>query len=422
MKNYILAIVLLIFAFSSGLAQQGSSPWLTETERAKFETLRIAGSEALFNLDYETARKSFKEMAQAFPNYPAGPQFLADSLWIETLYETRRLQSSLYGGDDSFYSTSDDKADPAIVDQFRTLTRQARLLAEARLKQNPSDPEALYFLGAIEGLKASFEEAVERRHFAALKDGSDAVDRHREVIKLDPSYHDAEITIGLYDFTVGSLPLPVKLIAGVAGFRGSRKRGLATLECVTREGRWVRDEARTLLIVLYTREKRYAEAAALGKELAAKYPRNYLYRLEAADALVSQAALERAASQNNTTATTAIENEAFATFDSLLKDKAVRDTAARAFDLIHFKYGEALMTAGRYDRAAKELLAAAEVPGAQEGLVTMSHLYAARALDLAGKRNDALTQYRAVLARPNVYDAHDQAQTGLKEAFKKKLT
>ena len=403
-------------------AQQPATPWLTENERAQFEALRLTGSEALFNLDYETARKSFKEMAQAFPNYPAGPQFLADSLWIETLYQTRRLQSSLYGGDDSFYSTSDDKVDPSIVDQFRSLTRQARLLTEARLKQYPRDTEALYFMGAIQGLKASFEEAVERRHFAALKDGSDAVDRHREVIKLDPSYHDAEITIGLYDFTVGSLPLPVKLIAGVAGFRGSKKRGLATLERVTREGHWIRDEARTLLIVLYTREKRYAEAAAIGKELAAKYPRNYLYRLEAADALVYQAALERAANTDGAAVTTAIENEAFATFDSLLKDKAVRDTAARAFDLIHFKYGEALMTAGLYDHAAKEFLAAAEVPGAQQGLATMAHLYAARALDLAGKRNDALTQYRSVLARPNVYDAHDQAQSGLKEAFKKKLT
>ncbi|HMJ25032.1 MAG TPA: hypothetical protein VK475_04365 [Pyrinomonadaceae bacterium] len=421
MKKFFVSMLLVLFISLLGLSSVCSAQqaWLTETERARFETLRIVGSEALFNLDYETARKSFKEMAVAFPKYPAGPQFLADSLWIETLYQTRRLQSSLYGDDDTFYSTSDDKADPATVEKFRDLTRQARQLAEARLKQYPRDVEALYFLGAIEGLKASFEEAVERRHFAALKDGSDAVDRHREVIKLDPTYHDAEITIGLYDFTVGSLPLPVKLFAGIAGFRGSKKRGLATLERVTKEGHWIRDEARTLLIVLYAREKRFAEAAAYAKELAAKYPRNYLYRLEAADALVSQAALERA--ENKSTTTTA-ENEAFATFDSLLKDKAVRDTAARAFDLIHFKYGEALMTAGLYDRAAKEFLAAAEVPGAQQGLATMAHLYAARALDLAGKRNDAMSQYRAVLARPNVYDAHDQAQSGLKEAFKKKLT
>lgn len=413
-------LVLVVLAALPAVAQQTNSAWLTEAERAKFEALRITGSEALFNLDYETARKSFKEMTQAFPKYPAGPQFLADSLWIETLYQTRRLQSSIYGGDDSFYSTGDDKTDPELVDQFRTLTRQARLLTEARLKLYPKDVEALYFLGVIEGLKAAFEEAVERRHFAALKDGSDAVDRHREVIKLDPNYHDAEITIGLYDFTVGSLPLPVKLIAGVAGFRGSKKRGLATLERVAKEGRWVHDEAKTLLIVLYTREKRYTEAAAIARELAAKYPPNYLYRLEAADALVLQAAQEREA--NHATETTAAETEAFATFESLLKDKVVRNSAARAFDLIHFKYGEALMTAGQYEKAAKEFLASADVPGAQQGLATMAHLYAARALDLAGKRNDAVTQYRAVLARPNVYDAHDQAQTGLKEAFKKKLT
>lgn len=419
MKNSILAIVLVLLAGSAGFAQQTSSAWLNDTDRAKMESLRVAGFEALFNLDYEAARKNFREMAEALPNYPAGPQFLATSLWIESLYQSRRLQSSLYDSD-SFYSQNEDKADPRTVDQFRTWTRQARLLAEARLKQSPRDPEALYFLGATEGLKASFEEAVERRHLAALKDGSDAVDRHREVIKLDPSYHDAEITIGLYDYTVGSLPLAYKILAGIAGFHGSKKRGLAAIERVTKEGRWARDDAKTLLIVLYTREKRFAESAALARELGVKYPRNYLYRLEAADALVSQAALEREA--NHSTATTAIENEAFATFEALLRDKAVRDTAARALDLIHFKYGEALQTAGQYERAAKEFLAAADTAKAQAGLATMAHLYAARALDLAGKRNDALTQYRAVLARPNVYDAHEQAQAGLKEAFKKKLT
>ena len=416
-NRFLSATFFLLCVALPAVAQQ---PWLTETERATFEKLRIAGSEALFNLDYDSARKSFKQMATEFPNYPAGPQFLADTLWAETLYQTRRMQSSLYSDDDTFYSSGDDKVDPKIVEDFRTLTRQARVLTEARLKQNPRDVEALYFMGAIQGLKASFEEAVERRHFAALKDGSDAVDKHREVIKLDPNYRDAEITIGLYDYTVGSLPLPVKLMAGVMGFRGSKKRGLATLERVAKEGNWIHDEAKTLLIVLYTREKRFGEAAAYARELAAKYPRNYLYRLEAADALVSQAALDR--QTNQATGVTATEKEAFATFDALLNDKTVRDTSSRYFDLIHFKYGEALMTAGEYERAAKEFMASADAPGAQQGLATMAHLYAARSLDLAGKRNDAMTQYRAVLARPNVYDAHDQAQAGLKEAYKKKLT
>ena len=93
--RYSLAIAILLFLPAVVGAQAAPASWLTDVERAKFEKLRIAGSEALFNLDYEAARKNFKEMADAFPNYPSGPQFLADTLWAETLYQTRRLQSSL---------------------------------------------------------------------------------------------------------------------------------------------------------------------------------------------------------------------------------------------------------------------------------------------------------------------------------------
>jgi len=45
-------------------------------------------------------------------------------------------------------------------------------------------------------------------------------------------------------------------------------------------------------------------------------------------------------------------------------------------------------------------------------------LYAARAYDVAGKRDEAVAQYKEVLARPNVYDAHDEAKKGLKQAYR----
>lgn len=414
-RSYAVILIIILLGSVPCLAQQPTGSWLNESDQAKLESLRADGFEALFNLDYERARRDFHEVARLFPTHPAGPQFLAAGLWIETLYETRRLQASLYSSD-SFYSPNDDKADPKIVEQFRVWTREAKKLAEARLKQNPKDAEAHYYLGATAGLKASFEEAVERRHFAAMRDGSDAVDHHRDVIKLDPNFHDAEITIGLYDYVLGTLPLAAKILVGVTGARGSKKRGLAAIERVTKEGKWARDDARTLLIVLYTRERRFADALVLARELAAKYPRNYLFRLEAADALVAQAAIERKA--NHVSAVASAEREAFATFEELLHDRTVRDTAARAFDLIHFKYGEALLTAGQADRAAKEFLATTTLPHGEPGLVTMAHLFAGRSLDVVGKRNEALAEYRAVLARVNVYDAHDLARKGIKEPFK----
>jgi len=407
---------MLMLTACSVSAQQ---PWLTDAERERFEALRRSGLEALYNIDYDKAERDFKDIVKLLPNHPGGYQLLAARLWIKTLYESRRLQSSLYNSE-GFYSNGDDKVDPKIVTEFRNLTRQSKLLAEAKLKQEPKNIEALDFLANTEGLKAAFEEAVERRHFAALRDGNDAVSHHREVLKLDPKYIDAQITIGLYEYVVGSLPLPVKILAGATGYRGSKRRGLQMLEQVAKEGRWAQDDAKSVLIVLYTREKRYADVLELSRELSAKYPRNYLLRLESADALVALAGVKR--KEKDFAGAVQAEKEAFATFDELLRDRNVRDSAARALDLIHFKYGEVLLMAGYHERAAKEFLAATKVERAEPGLVTMAHLYAARAYDAGGKRDEALAQYKAVLARPNVYDAHEAAKRGLRHAYRSEVS
>jgi tetratricopeptide (TPR) repeat protein len=408
-------LVLLLMATFCVRAQQSLSPWLSDDERARFETLRRSGLDALYNIDYDKAQRDFKEIVQLYPNHPGGYQLLAARVWIKTLYESRRLQSSLYSSE-SFYTNGDDKVDPTVVAEFRNLSREAKRLAEAKLKQDPKNLEALDFLANTEGLKAAFEEAVERRHFAALRDGNDAVNHHRDVLKLDPKYIDAQITIGLYEYVVGSLPLPIKVLAGVTGFRGSKKRGLSMLEQVAKEGRWAQDDAKTVLVLLYTREKRFADVLTLTRELSAKYPRNYLLRLETADALVALAGVKR--KDKDLAGAVQAEKEAFATFDELLRDRNAREAAVRALDLIHFKYGEVLLMAGQTDRAAKEFLSSTKVEHAEPGLVTMAHLYAARAFDASGKREDALAQYKAVLSRPNVYDAHDEAKKGLRQAYK----
>jgi hypothetical protein len=380
---------------------------------ARLDELRAAGFEALFNLDYETARKNFKEIVRLFPDHPAGPQFLAAALWAKALNESRRLQSTLYTTE-SFYEQKEDKPDPRMVEEFRDLTRTAAQLAKARLRRNPKDVEALYSLGATEGLKAAFGTTIQRSFMSALSDGSSSVERHREVLKLDPSFHDAELTIGFYDYVVGTLPAPVKLLASVVGTRGSKKRGLATLQRVAAEGRWAKDDARALLIVLFKRERRYGDALAMASELGAKYPRNYLFKLEAADALVSLAEVERGAGRE--AEAKKAETEALAVFDALVRDRA----AARSLDRIHFLYGEALVGAGQPESAAKEFLAAAAATGAEPGMATLAHLQAARAYDLAGKRPDALAQYRIVLTRPDSSNAHEQAKQGLKEPYKLK--
>ena len=114
----------------------------------------------------------------------------------------------------------------------------------------------------------------------------------------------------------------------------------------------------------------------------------------------------------------ATAGEAYAIYEALLYDKEVSGTAARLTDLIHFRYGEALLKTGRTEQAAAEFLAAAKSAGADEGLATMAHLYAARSLDACDKRPEAVAQYHVVLSRPDVYDAHEEARQGLRERYK----
>lgn len=390
----------------------------TISVRSNYDQLRERGYTAAFNLDYEGARRSFEEMTRLQPDNPAGPLFLATNVWMKSLYDSRRLQSSLYNSD-SFYSETEEKVDPRVQEQFRAFARQAKTLAEAKLKRDPKDVEALYLLGSIEGLKAAFSAAVERSFISALRDGQRSVDRHREVLKLDPQYKDAEMTIGLYDYVVGDLPLPVKVMASVGGIRGSKKRGLETLERVAREGQWARDNAKVILLALLKREDRYTEALALANELSATYPKNFIFRLEAADALVWQAAQQRkniTSTNNNSVPQT--EREAFAIFEALLRDTGVRRIAP-SLDLIYFRYGEALLAANYPERAAAQFMQSTMAANAQYQMQTLAHLRAAQALDLAGKRAEALAQYRIVVARPNVYDSHAEAEKGLREAYRK---
>lgn len=383
-------------------------------DQKRFDTMRAEGFDALYNLDYEGARRRFRDIATAYPTHPAGYELLAASLWLKTLNESRRLQASLYNNE-GFYKEKDDKVDPKVQAEFRELTRKTEELCEARLKANPKDADALYYLGAVEGLKAAWGSMVERSFMSAMSNGKDSVSHHRDLIKLDPTYIDAKVTIGMYDYVVGALPPLVKLGATMIGYRGSKKRGIATLEEVAREGRFARDDAKTMLIALLKRERRYREAYNYASELAAKYPRNYLLKMEAADALVSQADAERATDPEAAKKT---EAEAFAVFDSLLAPGHGPAAPRVPLDLVHYNYGDALLVAGQAERAAKELAAAAAVPGAEASMVTRARLRGAQALDLAGRRDEAVAQYKAVLARPNVYDSHEDAKRGLKEPYR----
>src|SRR5262249_37166471 len=136
-------------------------------------------------------------------------------------------------------------------------------------------------------------------------------------------------------------------------------------------------------------QKNYREALKLLEELTVKYPRNYLYGLDRAAALGRMD----------------MGCESYAAFDQILNN----DRAQALVDLIHYKYGEALLASGEFARASEQFIAVTETPRADSALVSLARLGQGQSLDAMGQRASALEQYQIVLAREDVFDSHDRA-------------
>lgn len=353
MRSIVIILFTLVFTVS-GVAQ---------VERSRLDTLRAEGYDALYNLDYDGARKHFQKMIDVAPDHPAGAQCFASSLWIQHLNEAWELKATLYSTDTE--ASEKKRIDRKQVEEFHKWIRRAKALAEARLRKNPKDIESLYFLGAAKGLEAAFAGSVEHKYTAALRTGSASVDHHRDVLKLAPEFRDAELTIGLQNYIIGSLSLPLKMLVATMGVRGSKKRGLEALERVADEGHWARDMARVLLIDLYKREKRWNDSVGMARALSEKYPRNYLFKLQMADALVSQILTLR----KQKTASGTEEKEVLSIFAAMFRDRRLD---ASTIDVVHFRFGEALLALGQPEAAAKEFTAVVGRAGADAELKTMA--------------------------------------------------
>ena len=366
---------------------------------AEFNSLRVRGNDALYNLDYQTARELFQQMIRLAPDHPAGYVYLANNFWLETLNAGRRLSSSLYSGG-SFYEqdAEQDKVDLKREREFSELIRRALAVATARLQKDAKDAEALYYQGAALGVRAGYNVTVKRSFRRAIGDANESITIQRKVVKLDPNYVDAYLSIGLYDYIIDELPWVWRTLARLAGLSGSKKRGIERLEMVTKSGKYTADDARVLLIGIYTRERQPERALEMITYLASKYPQNYLLGIERAGMLFR---MNRPAEGNQA-------------YGDLLKDSRIAQAAA---DVVNYQWGEALMAKGDYAEAVEHYNEVIKWSKADASLVSLGHLHAGQALDSLGKREQAIAEYQVVLKRENVFDSHKVAGEGVKKPY-----
>jgi hypothetical protein len=279
------------------------------------------------------------------------------------------------------------------------IRRSKRVLA---VREN--DREAIYFWGATESVVSAYEATIRRSYFAAYRAGRRALKQHEKLLELDPSWADAHLVPGIYKYTMATLPRSVKILLFLIGMKGSKEKGAEHIKIAVQGGVRTTWGARLSLIVLETREKRYAEALHYLRELEAKFPKNPLFPLEKGWVhLLEQdwSAARRTfrAAQKKQRLQKPHYNRVHPSFILLRLGETY---------LFDKRVGEAL---GRFDEA----LAKRDIPDTVRSVL---HLRRGQAYDSLRRREDARAEYETTIRLDTDKASHRLARRYLKTPFR----
>jgi tetratricopeptide (TPR) repeat protein len=365
-----------------------------------------SGFDHFYNLDYDEAILDFQQAVRLQPGDPGLRNHLAQAALFRAMFRAGALESELVTGNDAFLRRRNVEPSPEEENLFDANIGESLRLAEAALAKNPNDTRALFEQGVAYGLRANYGFLVRKSWYSALRDASRARASQAKVAQLDPSNVDARLIEGLYDYIVGSWSWQMKMLGFIAGFRGNRDRGIATVKYVAERGHRNKLDAGILLCALYRREKRAADAIPLVVSLIRQFPRNYLFRFELA---------QMYADLGN-------GDEAIAVLDEVdrLRRESASGYARLRREKIAYAKGNVRFWYDRLDDAIKDLrMASAGSEHLDLNTSVMAWLRLGQAYDLKGERNAAIKAYQGAIERAPDSDLAKEAKRYIRNRYRR---
>ncbi len=361
-----------------------------------------AALKEFYNLDYAGAVQSFDHYHAEHPGDPQATAYLLNAIIFQELYRQDLLDTTFYANDGFLTGRHATEEDPKKRDQIFALADEAVQEADWRLSQNPNDVNALFARAWVRSLRCTYVAMVERAYGTGFHLATKARDDAARALELDPNYVDAKLITGVYEYVVGALPWPFKLMIGFAGITGSKATGLAMLRDDGDRGVLTNLDAKTAIALFLRREGRYDEAIQVVMQLKNEYPHDYLFCLEEAN-------LRKDAGEGM---------RAVDAYRQIQADNARPGYFADArMELADFGLGDALRGQRHDDDAAQAYEQAASTPGVGPELKIRSLLDAGQCRDMAGQRELAIRDYQAAIdAGPNTSRA-DQARRFIRAPY-----
>ena len=244
------------------------------------DPLRQPGWDHFYNNEFEDALRDFSNEVHQHPFDPQAYNHVAQALLYLEMFRNGALESQLVTGNNPFLRRAKMEVPGDTKAKFNDALQTAVRLAEAELQKDPKSISALYALSVSHGLRSNYLFLVEKNWTEALRDATASRKYSNRILAIDQNFIDAYLVQGLHDYIVGSLPFYMRMLGFVAGFHGDRELGISEVKRVADHGVLNKYDARILLAVIYRREHRPQDALPLLIDASAKFPRNYLFRLE----------------------------------------------------------------------------------------------------------------------------------------------
>lgn len=332
---------------------------------------------AAYSLDHAEALAHARRAVTMEPGTSAMHRGLASIIWLQLLFQRGAMTVDHYLGGITLPPFTVPTTSLGLVQEFRGALARAIELAENQLRKSPDDLNAMFDAGAAYGIQASYMASIDGGLTSAFRFARRAFETQNTVLVRDPSRAPAGLVAGTYRYLIATQPALVRLFAYLAGFAGDKEKALALLEAASHDP-LSRVDAKTALVLIYSREGRHNEALRLTRELGVELPRNRLFQLEEGAAAIR--------------AGKAGEAEAALTRGLAAFDKDLRPKIPGEHALWLYKRGLARLNLNHPAESAADLRRALTVSpiGWVEGRI---HVALGKLADLAGRRGEATTEY-----------------------------
>lgn len=255
MCKKVLLSILFLCVFSVNSYSQSNSP----------ESLINSGLADIYNLKFDNALKTFKEVQRQYPNDIKG-----------YFYE-----SLVY-----FYSAMGSRSESEF-EKYMNASEKVIDIADNLIDDNENNFDAIYYKGQSHSYRSLILLTLNKNLLSAASNGNDGYRILSDVIKRKPDYYDAYMGLGLYKIFLGLVPEKFKWLLSIIGFDGDIKEGVNLLKTAAQNGKFTKIDSK-IALALFTLQEREEKDESMVKTMetiCAQYPESPMFKMMHAGAL-----------------------------------------------------------------------------------------------------------------------------------------